>query len=210
LLSEEESDMARKVQAEVHGEGGLHGIIADVTRLRRGQETRVEVRLDDGRLLVLPAGALIPRDDGGYDLLLGLDELDAVRGGDGRESVVVPVVQERLKVGKRAVETGKVVVRKVVRERFEEVDEPLLSEEVDVRRVAVGRWVDEPPEVRREGDELIVPVVEEVLVVRKRLYLREEVRIAKRRRERRARQRVALRSEEARIERRPATEEGVG
>jgi uncharacterized protein (TIGR02271 family) len=205
--------MARKrePQAEVHGEGGLHGTVADVSRLREGREARVEVRLDDGRLLILPGGALIGRADGGYDLLLGPGELDALSpAGPGRPEpaddgrVVIPVVRERLKVGKRKAETGKVVVRKVVRERQEDIDEPLLREEVEVRRVPVGEVVAEAPEVRREGDELVVPVVEEVLVVEKRLVVREELRIRKARRESRARRTVTLRSEEARVERRPA------
>jgi uncharacterized protein (TIGR02271 family) len=207
--------MARKMQAEVHGEGGLRGTIADVSRLRAGRETRVEVRLDDGRLLILPAGALIARPDGGYDLLLGLAELDALApdapalagrspAAEDGETVVVPVVRESLKVGKRTVETGKVVVRKVVRERVEDVDEPLLREEVEVRRVPVGKVVREAPRVREEDGELVVPVVEEVLVVQKRLFVREELRIRKTRRQSRARKQVTLRSEEAQVERRPA------
>ncbi|MDB5301088.1 MAG: hypothetical protein JWO87_2751, partial [Phycisphaerales bacterium] len=57
------------------------------------------------------------------------------------------------------------------------------------------------PEVRREGDTLIVPLVEEVLVVEKRLVLREEVRVTTRRSQTHQPQRVTLRSEEAEIER---------
>lgn len=209
---------ATRSTAEVHGEGGLHGTVIDVSRLRSGAETRVEVRLDDGRLLILPAGALIHRDDGGYDLLLSRDDLDAATGpaaqrvGEGvqgettEDAVVVPIVREEMKVRKRTVETGRVVVRKVVRERHEEVDEPLMREEVEVRRVPVGRVVAEVPEVREEGDELVVPVLEEVLVVQKQIFLKEELRITRRRTEYRARKQVTLRSEQAEVIRRPAEE----
>lgn len=54
------------------------------------------------------------------------------------------------------------------------------SSEVEIRRVKVDREVDHVPKVRVEGDVTIVPVVEEVLVVEKRLVLKEEVHISKR------------------------------
>jgi hypothetical protein len=47
--------------------------------------------------------------------------------------------------------------------------------------VQIDRIVAEPPVQRQEGDTLILPVVEEVLVVEKRLMLREEIRITRRR-----------------------------
>jgi len=70
--------------------------------------------------------------------------------------------------------------------------------------VPVGRVVAEAPGVRDEGDELVVPVLEEVLVVQKQLFLREELRISRRRTESRGRRQVTIRSEEAEILRRPA------
>jgi stress response protein YsnF len=53
--------------------------------------------------------------------------------------------------------------------------------EVEVTRIPVGREIDTVPEVRTEGDVTIVPVVEEVLVLTKRLVLKEEVHITRRR-----------------------------
>src|SRR5690606_31687528 len=55
--------------------------------------------------------------------------------------------------------------------------------------------------IRYEGDTMIVPVLEEVLVMQKRLLLEEEVRITRRRSEHRAPQRVMLREEHAEVER---------
>jgi len=43
--------------------------------------------------------------------------------------------------------------------------------------VAIGREVSEAPAVRTDGDVTIVPVMEEVLVVEKRLMLVEEIHI---------------------------------
>jgi len=118
------------------------------------------------------------------------------------ERAVIPIVQEELDVRTRRVETGAGVrIEKTVEEREERVDHPLLREDVDVERVAVNRRVDAPVAVRYEGDTMIVPVLEEVLVVEKRLVLKEEIRITRRKSEVRDPQRVVLRRERADVER---------
>jgi len=128
-------------------------------------------------------------------------------GGDGG---VIPVIAEELQVGRRSVETGRVRVTKSVREQQEVVDQPTVSEEVVVERVPINRMVDAAPQPRQEGDTLVFPVLEEVVVVERRLMLKEEVRITKRITETRNPQTVTLRSEEVRIERMPAGSEGEG
>ena len=119
------------------------------------------------------------------------------------ESAVMPVVAERLKVGRESVETGRVRVTKLVREDKTAVDEPVFTEEVVVERVPVGRFVESAPAPRQEGDTTIYPVLEEVLVVERRLRLKEEVRISKRVTQTRDRQTVTLRSEDVKIDRIP-------
>lgn len=57
----------------------------------------------------------------------------------------------------------------------------LLREDCEVERVTVQRYVDKPEEIRMDGDTLIVPLMEEVLVVEKRLMVREELHIKRRR-----------------------------
>jgi stress response protein YsnF len=66
--------------------------------------------------------------------------------------------------------------------------------------VPIERLVEEAIPVRYEGDTMIVSVLEEVLVVEKRLMLKEELHIRKRRVERHQPQCVTLRHEEARVE----------
>jgi uncharacterized protein (TIGR02271 family) len=61
------------------------------------------------------------------------------------------------------------------------VGDPLFTEDVQVERVTINRMLDAPLEVRQDGDTTIIPVVEEVITVQKRLLLREEVRITRRR-----------------------------
>ena len=113
---------------------------------------------------------------------------------------VIPVLREELKVSKREVETGRVVVHKTVSERDENVEMLLRRTDVSVERVPVGRTVTEAPASREEGDVLIIPVMEEVLVVEKRLILKEELHIRKTTTERTAHEVVRLRTETARIE----------
>jgi uncharacterized protein (TIGR02271 family) len=112
---------------------------------------------------------------------------------------VVPIVEDRLNVATSQTETNRVEIRKTVEEHRELVDQPLLTEEVQIERVALNRQVDEPVAVRHEGDTLVIPLLEEVLVVEKRLILREEVRIKKVRKETHAPQEVTLRKEQVEV-----------
>lgn len=117
------------------------------------------------------------------------------------EETVIPVLQEEVQVDKRKVETAKVRIKTTVEERQETIDLPLLHEEVEVRRVPINRPVDGPVAMRQEGDTLIVPLLEEVLVVQKQLLLKEEVHISKKRTEQHHPEQVTLRSEQVSVER---------
>jgi stress response protein YsnF len=114
---------------------------------------------------------------------------------------VIPVVEERAVVVKQKKLTGGLRVRTIVHEDEEVIDEPLTAEEVEVERVPLDRWVDAAIPVRQEGLTTIITLLEEVVVVEKRLRAIEEVRITKRRTTRQASQRVTLRREEAMVER---------
>jgi uncharacterized protein (TIGR02271 family) len=123
---------------------------------------------------------------------------------DQIENVSVPVIEEELEVGKRRVEGDRVSVRTIPRERTEVVEQPLESMEVEIERVAIDRQIDTAPEIRNDGETLIIPVVEERLVVEKRLFLREEIHVHRRRTVTQFRQNVTLRSQEVIVERRDA------
>jgi stress response protein YsnF len=66
-----------------------------------------------------------------------------------------------------------------------------------IETIPVSLRVDAMPEVRQEGDSTIVPVVEEVLVVERRLMLKEEVRITWVHAAHRHQEKVMLRHQEA-------------
>jgi stress response protein YsnF len=59
----------------------------------------------------------------------------------------------------------------------------------------------EAPSARQEGDTLIIPVLEEVLVVEKRVRIKEEIHVTRTAREEPYRATVALRSEQVAVER---------
>ena len=148
--------------------------------------------------------------DTGVKATAGANELEEALRRSGGAAAVVPVIAEDLQVGRRSVETGRVRVTKLVREQQQVVDEPTVTEEVVVERVPVNRYVDGPVEPRQEGETLVLPVLEEVVVVERRLMLKEEVRITKRKSESHKPQTVTLRSEDVKIDRIPAQSGGEG
>lgn len=115
------------------------------------------------------------------------------------ESLVLPVVEEQAEIRKEQVERGKVRIETRVTEHTEVIDEPFLQEDVTVERVPIHRRVNAPLPIRYEGDTMIVPLLEEVVVVTKELMLKEELRITRRKTTVHQPQEVTLRREEAHI-----------
>jgi uncharacterized protein (TIGR02271 family) len=126
---------------------------------------------------------------------------DRTQAPETGETRAVPLFAEELHVTRERVATGSVRIDKRVVRRTEHVDEPVMEERVEVERRAVNRIVDAPPPVRQEGDTLIIPLLEEVLIVEKRLVVREELHVKRVRDQSRVRQDVTLESEHANVER---------
>ena len=114
---------------------------------------------------------------------------------------VLPIVAERLRVDRRRVTVGTVRITKKTRYRDVVVDEPVAHEDVRVRRVPAGRFVDGPVPDRYVNGRLIVSILEEVPVIVRRLRVVEELHIERRRRVVRRPQRVTVRREDPIIER---------
>ncbi len=104
------------------------------------------------------------------------DNLDVKLAADDSETVV-PLLFEEASVSKRRLETGRVRVSTTTHHNEQLVEEILAREEVHVERKEIGKPIDAMPVVREEGDTIIVPVVEEVLVIERRLMLKEEIYI---------------------------------
>ena len=118
---------------------------------------------------------------------------------DRTNDVVIPIVEEELRAEAVPVKAGSVRVDKHVERMIRTFDMPLMHEEVEVKRVAVNRVVKEMPEVRKSGDTIIVPVVEEELIVTKRLVLKEEIHLVKRRMKERVLKEVEFARERAEV-----------
>jgi uncharacterized protein (TIGR02271 family) len=118
--------------------------------------TRDEVQ---ARAAEIPADALVARDHG--------------------TELRVPILEERLVAETRPVDLGELRIHKRVEHVAEQVSQPVTRDPLLVERVPINRPLEAPAAIREEGDWLVIPVMEEVLVVQKRLMLKEEVRIRK-------------------------------
>jgi uncharacterized protein (TIGR02271 family) len=196
--------------SKVKDKDGVWGTVVSESLPLPGNAAQVVVQTESGQQVLVPTDILIQQPDGSYYLPLRLAELEhagSEQGGYQDEPIVVPVLVEELDVQKRLVETGKVRITKVIHEHEAVVDEPLFYDKVAITRVPMQRVVDGPVPVREENGTTIISVVEEVLVVEKRLMLREEIHIRKQRIETHQPQRITLRSEEVQVERVPQGDE---
>jgi stress response protein YsnF len=101
---------------------------------------------------------------------------------DDQSPSVLPLAEETLNVSVRNAVTGRVRVSTST-ETFEEVvRQELRGMSAEVERVPIDRTLDPgetPPVPRTEGDVTIIPVLEEIVVVEKRLVLKEELHITR-------------------------------
>ncbi len=112
-----------------------------------------------------------------------------------------PLYAEDLTVSKRQVAGDRVQVSTVTREDSIFVDETLNHERVQIDRIPIGRQVDAVPPVRQEGNTTILSVVEESIVIERRLILKEEVHIRRLHVSERHQEAVILRKQEAAVTR---------
>ncbi len=165
---------------------GLAGIIEPESGL---SDDTFLARFENGQVIAIPKHLLSLEGDV-YQLPFSATQLAAHSESTdvipftaqmARETLVIPIVVEALEVGTRDTITGTVRLKKTVHEEVVSVDQPLMQEQVQVERVAINRFLHEAAGVHTDGDTIVIPVVEEVLVVEKRLLLREEVRVTKKR-----------------------------
>lgn len=121
-----------------------------------------------------------------------------------QDALRIPVVEEQLALGTRTVDTGRGVrIHKTVTEHPVVIDEGLLRDELRVEHVPVDRIVgaDQAPANRYQGDTLVIPVLEEVLVIERKVRIKEELHITRVRHEERHAETVALKAERVAVER---------
>ena len=95
------------------------------------------------------------------------------------EQAIIPIVEERVAVGKIVEEGRTVTVSSNSVEENVPINETLESSKVEVRRVPKNEPLDSAAETREENGVTIVPVMEERLVVTKQLVLVEEIHLVR-------------------------------
>ena len=118
---------------------------------------------------------------------------------------VLRLHEETAQISKVSRVSGEVSVSTRTLTRDELVSQDLAHTNVEITTVPIGRAVDAIPAVREEGDVTIFPVMEEVLVIERRLMLKEEVHIRKVRTIERHQETVTLRYQEAVVSRNSET-----
>ena len=116
------------------------------------------------------------------------------------EVAAIPLVEERVSVTKRQVESGRRRIRISVEEREERVPVELSHDEVEIERVPKNIPLQSLPSVRLEGTTTVIPVVEEMVVVEKRLVLVEEIHVRRKSTKEVQEVPVSLRAEKVSIE----------
>jgi stress response protein YsnF len=162
---------------------------------------RATLRLESGERVDLPSDQLT-RDGEAYRSRVAFSNVrgNALARGEADEHLFLEA-EEHLVVRKGERETGRVRIVRRVETREEVVDEPGWRERVEVEHVPVGRYVTEVAPVREEGGVTVIPIYEEVLVVERRLLLKEEVHFRKTREEVREPKHVELRRTVVDVER---------
>ena len=117
---------------------------------------------------------------------------------DARDAVLQLHAEEAV-VGTRLMQRETVRVETVTHARDHVVDVPLTREVIEVERVPIGQVVEVAPAIRYEGDVTILPVLEEVevVVIERRLMLKEEIHVRRRRLTETHRETISLRTQTA-------------
>jgi hypothetical protein len=134
-------------QFPVYGDNGKIGVVVAPARFLDDRPEKL-VRFDDGSEEMVPSDALQPQPDGSFYLRRRT------------EPNVPPEPESQAETSEPAPPPA---------------DEEFYRLGFNVRRVTVNRVIDEPAKPRQEGDTMIYPVMEEVLVVQKKLVLKEEI-----------------------------------
>ena len=186
MSESEKVTVGAKVFAGTHEVGTVEEVIVDSTS---AANTMIVVRTYEGRRVEVPATVVDPATtEGDVHLRVATDaEADETSPPDLSgtlevvgDRLVIPIREEVLIPSTHPVELGTVKVAKRVETVPMETTVDVTRDDVTVDRIPIDRQVDSVPAPRHEGDTLIVPVVEEVLVTEKRLMLREEIRITRR------------------------------
>jgi stress response protein YsnF len=149
----------------------------------------------------MPPGAPSRSKVSPADFFVGPHRPTVAGEGEGEDDrQVLELHAEKASVIKRVRRTL-VRVARTTQSRDAIVEENLTRESVVIERVPINRVVDAAPPIRQEGDVTIMSLVEEVVVVERRLVLKEELHLRRVRSVERHSETVALREQHAAVTR---------
>src|SRR6185437_6429508 len=111
------------------------------------------------------------------------------------------LLAENVTISRRSAAGDTVRAETVTRTRDRHIDESLSHVRVEVDRVPIEQPITAVPPIREEGDTTFLSVVEEIIVIERRLILKEEVRIRHVHVTERHRETVSLREQSVEISR---------
>ena len=99
-------------------------------------------------------------------MVVGDDDQLTSRGPNDKsrsESLTIPVIEERAALLSKPKDKAAVRIQKDVRERVASIETVLRADDVLVERHVLDppRPMDAPPDVRHEGDAMVIPILEE-------------------------------------------------
>jgi|GEM_PF-3026322 uncharacterized protein (TIGR02271 family) len=115
--------------------------------------------------------------------------------------IVIPIMAEEVTLDTQTIPRNRVRVHKRVEHREEVVEAPAIREELVIHHIPINQYVEGPPPMEREeGGVRIIPILEERVVSKTQLWLREEIHISKRRDMETVPQTITLRHEVVDVE----------
>jgi uncharacterized protein (TIGR02271 family) len=116
------------------------------------------------------------------------------------EKAIISIHEEKMHLSKEVVEKRKITIHKKVNTETVSHDVPLLHDHVQIEHIPVNKEVTEIPKIRETGNVTIIPIIEEVAVITKKIMLVKEIHITKEQIETLEHIETALRSESVTID----------
>ncbi|WP_214213071.1 DUF2382 domain-containing protein [Rosenbergiella australiborealis] len=96
---------------------------------------------------------------------------------ENSEEQIVPLAKESIEVTKQQYVKSQFHVERKTESKQVPINESLMSQYAEIKRVPIGEYINSPPEVREENGVKIIPIFEEHIEIIKKIYLKEEIRI---------------------------------
>lgn len=168
--------MSYSDRSTVTDKRGVTGTIT--TRVVEPNNVAVDV---DGVTYLVPRSALNSNGEGGYSVGFSFEGLPTVPVHPAHLMITDDVKPDMDEIAS-APRAGRTTVEETYVDdipRQPNLSQAVEVEDVSIERVPIDEVVDEAPGVRQEGNVTIIPVVEEFLVVQKKLRVKEEIRVTK-------------------------------